>query len=185
MGGDRRFPLAVGEVVAAALLHHLSPHCERIEIAGSIRRRKRDIGDIEIVCIPKLERATDLFGKPTGPSLDSLADGIASYSMSEKVGGGALERQNDGERYIKLYEKVVGIQVDLFVVRPPAEWGAIYAIRTGSGDFSKKLVTGLRARGYRCEDGRVLDSRNERIPCPEENDFFKAAGVQWIPPERR
>lgn len=41
--------LAIAEKVKALL----APHCERIEIAGSIRRKKPDVKDIEIVAIPK------------------------------------------------------------------------------------------------------------------------------------
>ena len=39
--------------IAQQLVHVLKPHCARIEIAGSIRRMKAQVGDIEIVCIPK------------------------------------------------------------------------------------------------------------------------------------
>ncbi len=39
--------------IAEKVKAQLAPHCERIEIAGSIRRKKPDVGDIEIVAIPK------------------------------------------------------------------------------------------------------------------------------------
>src|SRR3990167_7360212 len=49
----RGMELARAQEIAAQVLAELSPFCERCEIAGSIRRRKPEVGDIEIVAIPK------------------------------------------------------------------------------------------------------------------------------------
>ena len=40
-------------VITEDLLAYQRPYCERIEIAGSVRRRRPQVNDIEIVCIPK------------------------------------------------------------------------------------------------------------------------------------
>jgi len=46
--------LEIAQELAHGIRNQLAAHCERIEIAGSIRRRKADdIKDVEIVCIPK------------------------------------------------------------------------------------------------------------------------------------
>ena len=39
MGGTTKLPLEAAEIIAAAFIHHLSPYAERIEVAGSIRRK--------------------------------------------------------------------------------------------------------------------------------------------------
>jgi len=45
----------------------LAPYCDRIEIAGSVRRLKQtDIKDVEIVCVAKTEAIKDMFGIETG-----------------------------------------------------------------------------------------------------------------------
>ena len=41
------------------LVKRLGPYTRRIEIAGSLRRQKAYVGDIEIVCIPRIARAPD------------------------------------------------------------------------------------------------------------------------------
>ena len=51
--------------IAESLVEKLRPACERIEIAGSLRREKAMVGDIEIVAVPRLER--DLLGEPQTP----------------------------------------------------------------------------------------------------------------------
>lgn len=185
MGGERKIPLEAAEVVAQALLHHLGPHFLRLEIAGSIRRRKKEVGDIEIVGVPKLHQVKNLLGEPDGPMLDTIQEGIDSYARCESFDGRALVRLNDGLKYMKLHEQVVGVQVDLFVVRPPAQWGPIFTIRTGSADFSRRLVTSLHVRDLKCEEGRVIDKSGRVHDAPEEEDFFRLAGVKWVPPERR
>jgi DNA polymerase/3'-5' exonuclease PolX len=54
--------LHTAQPIADRVRDLLAPHCDRIEIAGSIRRQKADVGDIEIVAIPKTVTDGDLFG---------------------------------------------------------------------------------------------------------------------------
>jgi len=56
-----RVPLADARVIAESLMAALGPGCERIEIAGSIRRGRPDVGDIELVAIPRIEQIRDGF----------------------------------------------------------------------------------------------------------------------------
>lgn len=51
---DRK-PLAQARAVADLLVSYLAPACERIEIAGSIRREVPEVKDIELVAIPRWE----------------------------------------------------------------------------------------------------------------------------------
>lgn len=43
--------------VAAEVVARLGPACERVEVAGSVRRRKAEVKDLEVVFIPRMERA--------------------------------------------------------------------------------------------------------------------------------
>lgn len=76
------------------------------------------------------------------------------------------------------------MQVDLFLVLPPAEWGPLFAIRTGPADYSRAAVTKLRERGMRCEDGAIWRG-NERLACPDEATFFALCGLPYATPEAR
>jgi hypothetical protein len=83
MNGKQRIPLARARIIAGEVLDLLSPVCERIEIAGSVRREKATVGDIEILCAPRVRHETqmDLFGQATGPThtyseLDELCTGL-------------------------------------------------------------------------------------------------------------
>ena len=153
---------AIAERVRAQLV----PHCDRIEIAGSIRRRKADVGDIEIVAIPK----------PYDVGL--FASGIAPIvSAWPKV---------RGELPCKYTQRTLpdGIALDLFFATAE-NWGLIYAIRTGSADYSHRvLACGWVRNGYKSAGG-MLSRDGVAVPVREERDLFRLAGVPWVEPEAR
>lgn len=167
-----KIPLDEAEKIARKYVDLLAPYCRRIEIAGSIRRRKVEVGDIEIVAEPL--PITDLFGSANGYCDPSLP----------------LPAIKNGQRY-KQYVLPEGLTLDLFIVLPPAQWGVILALRTGSAEFSRKLVTGKRYGGFLPSDCVVKDGAvrhiktGEIVPTPEEADFLSLCGLGWIIPEER
>jgi DNA polymerase/3'-5' exonuclease PolX len=157
--------LAIAERIKA----ELAPHCERIEIAGSIRRKKPEVKDIEIVAIPK--------PYDTGLFVSGLA---AVVNQWEKVKG---EMKYQECRYT---QRILpeGIKLDLFMCEP-GNWGLIYAIRTGSADYSHKvLAAGWVARGYHAKGGYLMVGHRQ-YEVREEEDLFKRLGLKWIEPELR
>lgn len=165
-------PLAEAANVAQKIVQLLRPWTTRAEIAGSVRRRKPEVKDIEVVCEP-------------ARSMGILED---RYMVDEirEVARFWGQTPKNGERYIQV-ENVLdsGLKLDLFLVHPPAEWGPILAIRTGPAAFSEMLVTRIKGRLWRCQEGRVVNELGEVVPCPTEEDFFRAAGLEYLPPERR
>jgi DNA polymerase/3'-5' exonuclease PolX len=176
--------------IASKLVSLLRPACTRIEIAGSIRRLKANPGDIEIVAIPDLAQRPRLqFGLPPFPTqLDALL-----YSLcKEDEDGLKLYRRLGGDKYKKYFVSLDGggtfiINLDLFLVTPPSDWGVEFLIRTGPRDFSQWLVSskfigGGLPVGYRCDGNRILRHDGMYIPCPEESDLLRFCGLKWIEP---
>ncbi len=179
-----RIPAEFARSVAERLVAMLSPACSRIEIAGSLRRGRAEVKDIEIVCVPLVgAEDRDLFGEPSGtdrlrPRVDEL---VRAGTLSWRVNASA----EPGRRFYALRIEDM-ISLDLFAVLPPAQWGAIFAIRTGPAEYSQAAVTRCKSRGLRCVDGhleRVSDGSFVRTP--EERDFFRECGVPFVPPEKR
>ena len=171
----QKLPLRDAAALALLMIERLKPYCRRIEIAGSIRRHKPEIGDIELIAEPYFE--TDLFLTQTE---NHMLNGVKWEAFGRIV--------KDGNKYkqIELHE---GINLDLFIVTPPAQWGVLYLIRTGSAEFSHRFVTtkqegGLLPSYLRVKDGAIW-SHNHIVPTPEERDVFDLAGVAWIDPEGR
>ena len=108
---------------------------------------------------------------------------------------------NAGKKYKKFVVATDGgaqINLDLFVVTPPAEWGVQMVIRTGPAEFSHWCVARVRNGGvmkntHRVQDGAVwLGDREEKNPdpltklsMPEEIDFLNFLGLGWIEPGER
>jgi len=206
MGGTTRFPLARAEAWANDLARMLRRRTERVEVAGSIRRRKPDVGDVEIVFVPRFEvrpveaqarepaeppppsAQASLFGAPPPPAAPApkpVQVNLVWDFMDQLVAAGVIAAPTKaGERFRSYPGDHERPQIDLFAVAPPAQWGAIFTIRTGSGDYSKRLMGALRKRGLRCQDGAVWEGA-QVLPTPEEEDFFEACGLPWVRPEDR
>lgn len=155
--------------IADELIARLAPHCQRIEKAGSLRRRKSEIGDIELLAIPKF--TLDLFGNPSG---DHELNGIDWTQYGRVVKQGPKYKQIELEK----------ITLDLFIATPPAEFGVLFMIRTGPAEYSHKMVTPRNQRGlmpscYHFKDGAIW-SHNHIIPTPEERDVFDLFGMVTI-----
>lgn len=182
---------------AEALVEHLRQACVRIEIAGSIRRLKPEVKDIEILAVPDLTPLPHPrleFGKPIPKTHKTLLDKL----IVEMYEAGDITIEKFGDRYKKIYLKCAGIWVDLFLVLPPARWGVQMVIRTGPADFSHWCVTrkrngGALPNGYRVQDGAVwvgerqVKDLNEEdlVGFAAEKDFLDFIGVGWIEPKDR
>jgi DNA polymerase/3'-5' exonuclease PolX len=181
------YELAIATRRAEAVVDMLRDGCEHVEIAGSIRRGALTVKDIEVVAIPKHQ--PDLFG---GDGFDLLNETLRLRVREGRLlwrgsKGGTSTSTPDiaGRRFYSLAD-VGGVPIDLFAVRPPAQWGAILAIRTGPAEYAKALVTRARSRGLKCEDGRLvsLTTGIER-PTPTEQEFIEACGHRYLPPGQR
>lgn len=193
MSAGRPIPWVLAHGVATELVGLLADACERIEIAGSIRRRKGEVHDIELVAISRVESssATGLWGDVDTTNWYALDELVALL-----VGDGTLASrdvvvtrrdltQEVQHRMGPAYKALVyqGMPVDLFIT-DRERWGCIFALRTGPGDWNQRLVTDCRRHWRRVEDGRVL-YHGKPVPTPEEADFFRALGVPWLEPQER
>lgn len=189
MGDKNRIPLERAALLAAELVDLLRDVCTRVEVAGSIRRRRPDVGDIEIVAIPRYEVVqADLFAPGEG-----LNRNLLSARCLELVDDDTLEHRLDvnghrafGQKYKRLTYR--GVALDLFSPDDDT-WGVILAIRTGPADFSHRLVTtrshaGLLPNWLAVREGRIWRGVTP-LATPEERDVFEAVGLDWIePPDR-
>lgn len=170
-----KIPLSLAKDVANQLVEQMTPHCKRIEVAGSIRRCKPEIGDIEIVSIPTVELydLTDAW----------LSSGVIRH-REPKCWGARLRSFRLAVKGLDDY-----VQVDLFLQPDPATWGINMLLRTGSAEFSRKMVT-VRSRGGWMPDGyQVRDARvwagTKQLDTPEEVAVFALWGMDYVMPPQR
>lgn len=179
------------EEKAAELVELLRGGCERIEVAGSLRRGADEVGDVELVCVPRIGPslyAGDLFGGGGAGMVDFLVE-----KLRELKGRGVLRDRPDsrgrpawGERSVRaLYGERPAVAVDIFIVRPPAQWGAIMFIRTGPAEYVKWAMQRLGERGYRCVDGRVVNQAGIAQSTPTEAEVYGLLGWEYREPGLR
>src|SRR5262245_7828033 len=83
MSDKPRWPAASARKVADQLAAELAPRCEHIKVAGSLRRGKADVGDIEILYVPRMGQVRmpeELF-----PQRGSLADELLDQWLAKRV----------------------------------------------------------------------------------------------------
>lgn len=180
-----RISLGRARQIASEVHDYLCGGAERLEIAGSIRRERPWIGDIELVALPRMVPVADgLF--------ETREESVLEQEIAATVADGVLERLSGGDRYVKLRHRESGVQVDLFVVRPPAQWGVLFLIRTGSAAYSQRFVTEIKRLGYHVVDGAL--HRGGAFGCPrlctvvdtpEEADVYEAVGLPMLQPAYR
>ena len=183
---------------AQALVEQIAPHCERVQIAGSIRRRTPEVKDIEIVLIPRWEdrvRGDSLFGEKE--RVNALH---ADWATRQPEGRDSLiwikpatdevirwSVKADGQYWRGIlplcHRTRSGIKVDLFL-SAPSTWGIDLVIRTGSAEFSKAVVTRAKRLGRPCIKG-TLTQAGLPLPTPEEESVFELLGLAWVDPEHR
>lgn len=170
----RPLPLAEATALARAMATQLAPVVERVEVVGSVRRQKETVSDIELLIEPRTAIVEiGLFETTHGPDIEAVQRIAQSWGSLASIGA----------RYIKVLA-AGGYQVDLFLCHPPAQWGSLLAIRTGPAPLSQHAVTLLARRGYPHRDGGIVH-RGQRVPVPDEETFFRLAGLPCLPPQHR
>lgn len=156
-------------------------HC----CGGSLRRESPAVGDIEHVVISRTARYVpdgSMF-EIEGPDVLRRLDELLEARMIEKQVK-ADGRTRWGEKYRAcIFEG----QVHEIFLAVPDNWGAILTIRTGPAEFSEAMVTRIAARGVLHMRGGFLvyQKGGDRYPCPDEETFFRAAGLEFVPPKLR
>ena len=132
-----------------------------VEIAGSLRRGKETIGDIDILGIS--DRPHD------------AADAFASLPDVEEVLAKGPKKTS-----VRLAD---GVQVDLRIV-PAESFGAALQYFTGSQAHNIRLRERAVSLGFKLNEYGVFKGE-ERVAGRTEEEVYKALGLPWIPPELR
>jgi len=175
--------LSEAKNIAESIISCVSSSCKRIEIAGSIRREKEDVKDIELVVI--VDDYGDFFKK------------LSSFGIFIKPGTHEIVEwpPKAGAKYIRMFihEK---IKLDIFVATEE-NWGCLFLMRTGgatgvNGSPFTGFVPALFQRWKKISGGGKMigclphDSSFETYyPCREEDDFFKLLKMKFVPPNLR
>ncbi|MEU5097418.1 DNA polymerase/3'-5' exonuclease PolX [Streptomyces sp. NPDC020996] len=160
-----RIPLGTAMESAEEIVAGLSriTGCEDCAYAGSLRRMKETVGDIDIL----------VAAGRSAPFMDALTE---LPSTAEVIAHGEKKTS---------VRTVLGVQVDLRVVRPDA-WGAGLQYFTGSKGHNIRTRTiavhlGLKLSEY----GLFETDGGNRVASRTEDEVYARLGLPWIPPTLR
>jgi len=142
----------------------LTPYCDRIEIAGSIRRRKPIVHDIDIVLIEKPESALII------PSLLATIGAIT-------LNGSKIKRLHYGD---------ADINIDIYTATP-ASWSTLLLIRTGSKENNIRLAIAAKRKGWQLKangDG-LFYNHGDRIAGDTEQSIYQVLDIPYQKPHDR
>jgi DNA polymerase (family 10) len=170
----KRFLLSEADQFVEPLLEYMkeAPGIDKLEVAGSYRRRKETVGDIDLLATaderqPVMDYFTDW---------DQIADVVGSGETKATV----ILRS--------------GLQVDLRIVEPKA-FGAALVYFTGSKAHNIKLRRMAIDRGLRISEYGVFEVGDDAedvapgegkfVAGETEEDVYDSVDVRWFPPEMR
>ncbi len=144
----------------------------RAEIAGSLRRKKETIGDIDIVASAKKKDVKDIM------------KAFTSHKSVERITG-------EGETKSSVVLNA-GINCDLRIV-DDSEFPFALNYFTGSKEHNVRIRSLARDNGWSLNEYgfSVIDSGEKRgkakkiVPCKGEKDIYKAVGLEYVEPELR
>lgn len=180
--------LEVAREITAAFRAHCEP--ERFIFAGSLRRLKPEVGDIEVVYVPTVQMLpdpNDLLGNPV-PTMAfdlQLADWLRSGVISKRVGekGGTAW----GEFNKLAVHTASGIGIDFFQANKRNFW-TLLVCRTGSAESNMRVCQAAEARGMKWNPYRGFEDRytKELLYVPEsEEAVFRHVGLPYLQPKDR
>lgn len=160
---EKRLRLADAEPVAHALVRYLekTPEVIRVEVAGSFRRRKETVGDLDVLVI----------ARPDSPVMER-------FTRYEEVADILSQGPTRSTVILKS-----GLQVDLRDI-PEESYGAALHYFTGSKAHNIAVRTLALRRGLKINEYGIFNGE-KRVAGREEADVYAAVGLPWIVPELR
>lgn len=149
------------EAQAEELLRYLEEHCDKIEVAGSLRRKKEVVKDVDIVA--------------TSKSPSELMDYFVQYPAVDSV-------SSHGETKSSVVLKT-GLSVDLRVVAPE-HFTTTLAHFTGSKDHNTHLRSRALARGLKLSEYGLVSDEGQ-LELSSEEDLYHKLELSFVPPELR
>lgn len=164
MGGTMKYPRRLALDVAREIIDAMRGTYDELVIAGSLRRRREEVGDVEIVFVPRMEAVErrDFFSPPPEVSLADVAiQGMLSGGMIRQrlnvLGRPAWGAANKLAVHVES-----GVPVDFFGTTAAAWWGYVVC-RTGGARTNVAICEAARRRGWKW--------------CPTTGVFSRASGL--------
>jgi DNA polymerase/3'-5' exonuclease PolX len=162
--------------IAEDLKHRLEPGCDRVKVAGSIRRQKSDPKDIELLAIPKYDGLVDMLDREIQTL---MLEGILDCRLSKRG------HRVYGPKNKLMLHIPTGIGVDIFSTDEVC-WPVALVVRTGGKKTNKRIATTAIRRDYRFHAyGSGFSTPQGYIVCHSEREVFEVVDLPYLEPWER
>ncbi len=161
---SHRLPLGIARPMALRWLDWLrqQPGVVRAELAGSLRRWRPTVGDLDLVAASYQPEA--------------LMDAFVHHPEVYRIVA-------QGENKASIETKS-GTRLQLWC-QPPEKFGSLWQYATGSKDHNVRLRGLAQKRGLSLSEHGLSDEEGRETHYTTEEDLYQALGLPWIPPELR
>jgi DNA polymerase beta thumb len=157
----KTIPLSKAKKLADQVFKQIKDHVQAALVAGSIRRERPQIGDVEFVILPK----------------DGDLEGLLLYLNKLGFEGGD-----------RIQKKIVnGVPIELYIAHKVDELGSMLMWFTGDYVFNIAMNAIAKRNGWRRSQYGIQDAKTGEwlLQSPDERDFFDFLGVDYHTPEER
>ena len=158
--------LIEAQTYAEYLLTEIRPLCDNVLVAGSIRRQKPTINDIDIVVIPKKQK-------------DVFWDAIAA-----RLENRGFRKVQHGPKLMTYRHPKGTFTVDIYRATPET-WGVLTLIRTGSTEHNIALCKRALHLGLELSAKDGVLKEGQVIASETEEGIFEALKMTYVKPENR
>lgn len=162
---DKRDLLGVALPMARQIMALLREKCltlDKLEVAGSIRRWKPTVGDMDLLA--------------TAGDPHEVLECFVKLPMV-----GMVDSWGENKATVRLHN---GMQVDLYVM-DPQYYPSLLQHFTGSRAHNIALRDRAIKMGYKLNEYGISRANGERVEIGDEADIYHTLGLEWMPPELR
>lgn len=164
------------QLIAEELKALLAPECQRIIIAGSIRRRKPFPNDIEILAVPKYVDGVDQLDEEIKKL---MVEGLLGYRRNVR---GSIAY---GPKNKLLMHLPSAMAVDIFSTSEDCWWVSL-VVRTGGEITNRRIATAAIRKGWHLQAyGHGFSTPRGDVVCRSEEEVFRAVGLPYPAPWER
>ena len=184
-----RFARKIALKVAEDLRRMLASPCERIEYAGSLRRGKATVGDVEIIYVPKIERLRN-----PGDMFEWIDVNLTDQALLVMERAGILSRRLNtlgretyGPKNKLMIHCPSGLPVDFFATTED-NWANCLTHRTGPADLIVRICQEAQRRGLKYDPygpGFINLETGAILKVISEQEVFDIVGMPFEEPEHR
>ncbi|NBF41792.1 MAG: DNA polymerase/3'-5' exonuclease PolX [Spirochaetes bacterium] len=169
---EHRLLLPAAEEVAEEMVAYLKKHgdVKRIAVAGSYRRRKQTVGDLDILVVAG-EGSAGGGGAAAGGIMDVFTghEDVRRVSMKGETRSSVVLRS--------------GVQIDLRVLEAES-YGSALQYFTGSKEHNIAVRRVAQEQGLKVSEYGIFRG-DEQVAGAEEEEMYTTLGLAWVPPELR